>query len=283
MIAFSPGCAKKQPLPKPAPKPAVRQFNRIVSLAPGITEKIFYLGEQRRLVGVTSHCNYPPYAKKLTKVGGFGEPSDEKIVSLKPDLVLTSDYKAHPSFPKMQSLGLNVQDFETENFEDAIELVQRVGDAIGVPEKARAKTAALKARVEKIRKKYAGVKDRKRVYVELWYSPVTTAGKGSFVSDMIEIAGAKNVFDDVGKPYPQVSGESVVERDPQIIIIGYMLEKENKEAYIKNRPGWESVSAVRGGHVYSDIDPDLFLRPGPRLVDGLEAFEKKFHGGGKTE
>jgi len=152
-----------------------------------------------------------------------------------------------------------------------------------VPEKARAKTAALKARVEKIRKKYAGVKDRKRVYVELWYSPVTTAGKGSFVSDMIEIAGAKNVFDDVGKPYPQVSGESVVERDPQIIIIGYMLEKENKEAYIKNRPGWESVSAVRGGHVYSDIDPDLFLRPGPRLVDGLEAFEKKFHGGGKTE
>lgn len=253
-------------------------YQRIVSLAPNITEIIFFLGEQARLVGVTDNCDFPAEAKKLPKTGTFGGTSVERVVSLKPDLILSTDYKSHPSYQKMKSLGLNINDFETHSFTDAINLVQRIGDMLGVHDKAAAKTAELMRRVEEIRKRHASEKHRARIYVELWYSPVTTSGRGSFVSDMVNVLGAANVFDDIDKPYPQVSAESVIRRNPEIIFIGYMLQARNKDTYIKERTGWNGIDAVRTGRVYSDINPDLYLRPGPRLVDGLEEMEKRIYG-----
>jgi len=190
-----------------------KNYQRIVSLAPSITEVIFYLGEQRRLVGVTDQCDYPPEAKKFPKIGGFGEPSVERIVSLKPDIVLTSDYKSHPAYAKMLSLGLNVKDFETSTFGDAIGLVQQIGDVIGVHDKAKAKQDELNRRVDEIRRRHAGEKNRVNVYIEIWHSPIMTTGRGSYVSDMIDALGAKNIFDDLGQAVPadQLRGSACAE------------------------------------------------------------------------
>jgi iron complex transport system substrate-binding protein len=256
-----------------------KNIKSIVSLSPAVTEIIFLLGEQDRLVGVTDQCNYPPQARNIFSIGGFGQPNIERIVSLKPDIIISTDTKSHPTYAKLQSLGMNIQDIETHSFDDAFKMIVEVGKLIGVPEKAKKAAAELRAQTHIISLRHEDEPTSTRVYVEVGYNPIFTVGKNSFNSDMIRLLGAENIFDDVDKPFPQVSSEAVIKRDPEVIILSPVPGGGSALESVRRRPGWANITAVREGRVYSDIDPDLYQRPGPRSVQGLLEFERVIYGG----
>ena len=254
-----------------------KEYQRIVSMSPAITEIIFFLGEQDRLVGVTDHCNYPAQAKKIDSIGGYGNPGIERIVSLRPDLILTTNGKRHPSYAKLMSLKMNVQDIETHSFSDTMKMINELGDILGVPDKARRETDKMTREIDEIRKRYSDVEKPVRVFVEVNYNPIFTIGHGSFISDMLHIIGAENVFDDIEQDYPEVSAEAVIRANPEVIFLGHGSQHDSLLS-VRKRPGWDFIDAVRNGRVYGDVHPDLYHRPGPRVVQGLRALEKRIHG-----
>ena len=274
--ALAAGC--RSPRSK-APAPvADKSPQRIVSLSPGVTEVLFLLDEERRLVGRTDHCNYPPEAAKIQSVGGFGQPSVERIVALRPDLIISSNYAIHPSFAKLKSLNMNIIDIDTETIDDVFSMILEIGALLNVEQKAKSKVADLRQQVQAIRDRHTHEVHAPRVYVEIDYNPIFTAGTKSFLNDMIGILGAKNIFDDVDQGYPQVGAEAVIVRDPEYIFLGHGTAGENALDRVKARPGWSTITATRLGRVYGDLNPDLYHRPSPRLVDGLVELEKRIYG-----
>ncbi|MEW6201903.1 MAG: cobalamin-binding protein [bacterium] len=260
------------------PSAAAQKFpHRIISLAPNMTEIIFFLGFEKHLIGVTNSCDYPKEAEKIEKIGDYANPNIEKIVSLKPDLILTSNFRTHPAFERMKQLRLPIYDFAPADMEGVIADIEEIGRMLGAHKLAQKRAGGLKKRVESIKRKHARQKEKPRVFVEVWYDPIMTVGSRSFVSDMLKISGAQNIFSDIKIEYPKVSAESVIARNPEIIVLAYMTQPQNEESIILNRPGWHAISAVRERRVYADINPDLFLRPGPRLVEGLEKLEKTIY------
>lgn len=251
---------------------------RIVSIAPGVTESLFFLGEQNRLVGRTDHCNYPAEAAKIPSIGGFGEPSIERIVALKPDLVLMTNSSAYPSYSKLKSLGLNVVDLEPETLDDVFDMVIEIGRMIGEEKKARDRVGTLRRVVETVRARHAHEARAQRVYVEIDYGPIFTVGRQGFLNDMVGILGAENIFADIDQAYPQVGVEAVILRDPEAIFLGHGTHGQSAVERVRARPGWESVSAVRAGRVFGDLNPDLYHRPSPRLVQGLLEMETRIYG-----
>lgn len=252
---------------------------RIISLSPAVTETIFLLGQEKRLVGATEYCNYPPAAKKIPRVGGYAEPSIERIISLKPDLIISTDLKIHPTYARLKKLRLNLRDIETHNVANTMNMIRTVGALLSVPELADARADALERQIRAIRDRHKNDLNKPRVYVEINYDPIFTVGRGSFINEMLDILGVENVFGDNAADYPQVSAESVVRADPDIILLGHGTFESDTLDTVRQRPGWAGIAAVRNGRVYGDVHPDLYHRPGPRIVKGLLALEKRFYKG----
>jgi iron complex transport system substrate-binding protein len=267
-------------------KPAERTQNephdntpqRIVSMSPGVTEIMFFLGEQHRLVGRTDHCNFPAEAADIPSIGGFGQPSVERIVALRPDLILTTNSSAHPSFAKLQSLNMNVRNIETQSLDDVFAMILEIGKMLDVETKAKKRVDALRAQVNAVRARHKNETHALRTYVEIDYSPIFTVGSEGFLNDMLDILGAENIFHDINQGYPQVGAEAVILRDPEIIFLGHGTYGGNALEKVRARTGWSGIAAVRKGRVYGDLNPDLYHRPSPRLVDGLLEMEKRIYG-----
>jgi len=244
---------------------------RIVSLAPSNTEILFYLGLSDRVVGDTTYCDYPAEAKLITKIGGFEDPSLEKIVALRPDLVLAADIH-QPLIKGLEDAGLNVLVLNPHNLEGILADVQLIGSAAGVEDKALDLTKGLKERVGAITTKVEKVPEDQRVtvYYEMWNEPLMSIGKDSLIGQMIRLAGGVNITDDCTEQYPQISEEVVLARNPQVMINSYGMDsKEITPAEIAARKGWKEISFVKNNRIYT-IDTDLLTLPGPRIVDGLE-------------
>ncbi|MEW5944717.1 MAG: cobalamin-binding protein [bacterium] len=254
---------------------------RVISLAPSMTEIVFFLGLGDRLVGVTTQCDYPPEAKKIEKVGGYYMyPSLEKIVALKPDIILAETFTLHPLYQKMKKMGLPLVNFSPETVDDVLSNIEEIGAMLGASVEAKKRTAGLRARVETIEDRCAKRKLRPRVYIELWYDPVMTVGSRSFIADVLRTLQSENIFDDIDKGYVKVNNELIIARDPEVIILAYMKAEQNRIEHLLKRPGWDRIRAVREGRVFADVNPDLYLRPGPRIAEGLEALEERIHGSG---
>lgn len=252
---------------------------RIISLAPSITEILFELGLGQNLVGLTSFCNYPEEALDIESVGTFSEPNIEKIISLRPDLVLTTGLEQQMVIEKLKKIRLNVVVIYPSNIEELFTSIREIGEITETSARAEQLIAGMEARIEEVREKVALISPdkRKRVFVELWYDPITTAGPGSYVDELLELAGGINIASDVVRPYSRFSPELVIARNPDCIILGYMALKDRGPEEVMKRLGWGNISAVKEGKVFSDIDPDLIVRPGPRLVDGLEEIYKRLY------
>ena len=250
-----------------------RPPQRIVSLAPSNTEILFAIGAGPQVVGVTDFCDYPPEARRLPRVGGMvpGSLSVERVVSLRPDLVLSVGRLQQPVIDALQRLGIPVFALDPASLEDVYENLRRVGRLTGHPDGAEAVVRTMQQRVDAVRRLVADIppQRRVRVFYEVWDNPLMTAGPGSFIGQLIELAGGINVFRDVQQDWPQVSLEELVRRDPDVILgpathgSGLALEQ------LRRRPGWQNLRAVRTGRVYV-VEDDLISRPGPRLVEGLE-------------
>lgn len=251
---------------------------RIVSLAPSTTEILFALGLDGEIAGVSSFCDYPLEARKKDKVGSFSRPNIEKIIFLKPDIVFCTGLEQAPIIDKLSRLKIKVFVSHPANMKELFASIREIGAVVNREKEAEALIQGMKAKIEKVTAKTALVaeENKPRVFIEYWNNPLMTAGPGSFIDELISLAGGRNIAYDTKRPYSYFSPELVVKRNPDCIILAYMVNEEAAQA-IKARLGWQEISAVKNNRVYADIDSDLILRPGPRIVKGLAELHKRLY------
>ncbi len=252
---------------------------RIISVTPSTTEIACALGLIDNLVGVSTFCDYPPEVKDKEKVGSFSEPNIEKIISLKPDLVLATGLEQAETVLKLKKMNINVFTVDPGDFNGLFACVKEIGRLCGREPQAGVLIGNMRNSIANISEKVSLIKeqDRPRAYLEIWYDPIMTAGNGSFVGEMITIAGGINIASDAPRPFSQFSPELIIKRNPDVIILGYMSAGVPAAGAVSGRLGWRDINAVRYGRVYDDIDSDLLFRPGPRLVRGVEELYKRFY------
>ena len=249
---------------------------RVLSMAPSNTEILFAIGAGSQVVGRDSLSDYPEAAKTVTDIGStFEALNTESIVSLKPDLVLAAEINTPEQVKQLEDLGLTVYYLKNPvTLEEMYNNLAIVAQLTGHEDEAAALIESLKARVAAVDEKIAPLSSRPGVFYELDATDPAkpyTAGKGTFITLLIDRAGGYNIASDIDG-YPQFSLEQVVTADPAFIILGDARYGVSPES-IAQRPGWENLSAVKNGNVVPFND-DLASRPGPRLVDALEELAK---------
>lgn len=255
-----------------------RSPERIVSLAPSLTEIVFLLGMQDRLVGVTRFCDHPPEAGALPRVGGIVDPDLERIVAARPDLVLcTTDGNPKEKVNVLEEMGIPCFAVGPQDLGAVLDAIERIGTLLGAPERARRETGSLRSRMARVSRPgacdprgadpaAAAVGTPPRVLFAVSTSPVIAAGRGTFLDEMIRTSGGSNVAAGFPGRYPRLSAEDLVSASPDIILVAAMAGAERfPEALTR----WKEIPAFRDGAVRS-LDGDLVTRPGPRMVDALE-------------
>jgi iron complex transport system substrate-binding protein len=249
---------------------------RIVSLAPSNTEILFAIGAGDQVVGRDTLSNFPEEVTKVADIGStFDALNTELIVSLEPDFVLAAEINTPEQVKQLEDLGLAVYYLKNPTtLEEMYSNLELVAQLTGHQEEAAALIESLKARVAAVDEKIAPISSRPGVFYELDATDPAkpfTAGKGTFITQLIDRAGGYNIASDLDG-YPQMSLEQVVAADPAFIILGDARYGVTPES-IAERPGWENLSAVQNEKVLPFND-DLVSRPGPRLVDALEELAK---------
>jgi iron complex transport system substrate-binding protein len=252
--------------------------HRIVSVAPSITETLFALGAGDQIVGDTTYCNYPEAAKSKPKIGGYESPNLEAILARRPDLVFMM--KSQPEIAqKLRGAGIDVVELEPENLAGIYEEIQTIAVKIGVPEKGRALVQSIDKEVRSGATRPSGKKPAVLFIVGRTpgaVSDLIAVGRGSFLNELIEFAGGANVFADTAVPYPSVSMEDVIRRDPEIIIdMGndQMVTEKQKQAVRQLWQKYKFLKAVKSGSVFP-VSADYFLTPGPRVGQAVRDIRK---------
>ncbi|WP_027408647.1 ABC transporter substrate-binding protein [Anoxybacteroides tepidamans] len=252
---------------------------KIVSLIPSNTEIAYALGLGKKIVGVSDFDSYPEDVKNKEKIGGT-EFNVEKIISLKPDLVLAHASSAHNSKEGLQQLKdagitvLVVNDAKT--FDDVYHSIELIGQATGTTKKADEIINHMKTKLEQIKEKAKNVKHPVKVWVEVSPAPeIYTAGKGTFIDDMLQAISAKNVAGDQ-QGWPMITEEKAVSFNPDVIITTYGYYVKDAAKQVMARPAWKNVPAIKNKQVY-DVNSDLVTRPGPRLIEGVEELAKTIY------
>lgn len=248
---------------------------RVVSLAPSNTEILFAVGAGDQVIGRDEFSDYPEEAKALPSVGGsMGEYSVETIVSLAPDLVLAAEINSPELVKQLEDLGLTVYYLKNPTtLEEMYVNLEIVAQLTG--EDPTKLTDSLKARVAAVDEKIMPLSARPSVFYEIDATDAAkpyTYGPGTFGDMLITRAGGFNIGGELTDPYPQISLEQIVVSNPSIILLGDSMWGVTAEA-VAARPGWEIIEAVKSNQIFP-IDDNLISRPGPRLVDGLEALAK---------
>jgi iron complex transport system substrate-binding protein len=254
---------------------------RIVSLAPSNTEILFAVGAGAQVVGCDDFSDFPEAATALPKIGSLDKQNIEQIVALKPDLVLAAEINSPEQVKALESLGLTVYYLSNpKTLEDLYANLEIVAKLTGHEQDTAALVESLKARVMAVDETLKGAASKPVVFYELDSTDPAkpwTIGPGTFVDLLIARAGGANLTTVAGiaDPYPQVGAEQIVATDPDLIILGDSMWGVTVES-VGQRPGWEKLKAVTGNQVHP-FDDNLVSRPGPRLVDGLEALAKLLH------
>lgn len=249
------------------------RVERIVSLAPSVTESLYAIGAGDLVVGRTSYDNYPPEVLNVPEVGGFvvEEVNVETIVSLEPDVVMGSSSFQEPLSEALEAVGLPFYIFNPESLEEVYQTLSTMGQMTGHEEGAQAVIDDMQARIGAVQEAIADVPDDERptVFYEVWDEPLRTAGPGTYIGEMIVLAGGVDIFAEVSEPYAQVSAETVIERQPDVILGPVTHSDALSPERIEARPGWDTIPAVQNGAVYL-LDDDIVSRAGPRMADAVE-------------
>jgi len=264
------------------PAPAMSLANRsprLISLAPSITEIVCALGASAQLVGRSSACDYPPdIVKRVPVVGSFGVPSLERLLAVKPDAVLYTDLADMALDRKLRRIGLNPVRITCNRMDDIPVALMEVGRQLKREKEAKTLSDNLRRGITQCRAAHHG-SARPRVLILIWNDPLTAAGKDSFISDLVTLAGGQNIGDEIKRDYFQVSGEWVVSRDPDLIFCFFMAGTSPVRQTVMQRAGWERIKAVRTGRVYDGFDNNVVLRPGPRVMEGVALIRTCIEGG----
>jgi len=250
------------------------KIDRVISLAPNLTEIVYAVGAGDRLVGDTTFCDYPPEAKQVAKVGDTIHPNLETVVALRPQVVLVSTSSQLESFTRqLEAQHIAVFITDAHNLETVFSSVELLGELLGQQEQAGRVASELRSRAHSVEERVKG-RNTVRVFYQLSAEPLYTAGKGSYITDMIRRAGGVSVTQDVESEWPRLSDEAALAAQPEAIIMATAdsMGGGNTEvaAPLAKSP------ASRQGRVYR-INGDFLSRPGPRLIEGLEQIARALH------
>ena len=272
--------------PSASPSPAVvtdfqgrsvqlpRSVGRIVSIGASNTEFLFALGAGDRVVGVDDFSDEPPAALQKEKVGGV-KVNLEKVTSLRPDLVITIKF-SDGTVERLAAGGAVVLVVDPQGLGDVARSATLIGQAVGADGKKLADD--ITRRLQAVKERASAITTKPRVFHEVDATDPAkpfTVGPGSFVHDLIELAGGANIAARSASPYPQLSAEELVRADPEVIVLAdadYGVTPEQVAA----RPGWSGIAAVRNKRVYP-ISANLASRPGPRVGEAAESYAKLLH------
>jgi len=249
---------------------------RVVSLAPSITEIVFALDQGHRLQGVTTYSDFPPEAVKLPKVGSYVHLDLEKIVALKPDLCIAiKDGNPRVIAQRLESLKIPVYAVDPNNLETIMKTVLEIGTLLNAKGRANQLVQNMDLRIQKVKSLVAKATHRPRVFLQIGVSPIVSAGTHTFIHELIVIAGGTNLA--AGPiPYPRFSREKVLALSPEIIIITSMARSAVFEKVKAEWEKWPNMPAVRNQRIYVE-NSNFFDRPTPRLLDGLELLIQLIH------
>lgn len=251
---------------------------RYISLAPSTTEILFALGLDKEIAGVSSYCDYPQEAKSKQIVGNFSQPNIEKILSLKPDYVFCTGLEQAPVVEELKRRRLKVYVSDPKNIQELFSSIGEIGQITAREKAARDLIQGMERDIKEVSAKVGSIpiNKRPRVFVEIWYNPLTTAGAGSFIDELISLAGGINIAHDTRRPFSIFSPEELIKRNPDCIIFAYM-DNDKPGKRLREYLSWKQISAVRENRLYNDIDPNILLRPGPRLTKGLKEIHKRLY------
>jgi len=249
---------------------------RIISLAPNITEILFDLGLDEEVVGVSIHCNFPEKAKTRPRVGSYISLDYEKIISLKPDLIIaTGAGNTREMVERLEKLGFPAYVIFPKDLEGILLSIDHIGQVVDRKAEALRIIQDVKRRKAKIINLMKNV-PRTKVFLQIGEAPMVTVGKGSFADDLIRLAGGENVAGEEKKMYPRFGMEEILKRAPEVIIITSMNTSANYEKVLQDWSRWKTLPAVKNGRIHL-IDSDLIDRPSPRIIDGLEEMARILH------
>lgn len=236
---------------------------RIVSGAPANTEILFALNLGDKIVGVTNWCDYPQEVRNIEKVGDISLLNVEKVFSLRPDLVIASNLNGEEAVIKLEELGIPVLAVNPVNFAGSLDAILLIGRATGRTGAAEKLVKKLQETMDQVKQRGRTVKTRRlKVFIvigrELDGQPLWTAGPGSFLHEAVELAGGENIAAGIGSPWGQMSMESVLKANPDVVITEMAPEKFYTDKL------WRQTAAIAKQQVYQ-IDVNIFSRPGPRL------------------
>jgi cobalamin transport system substrate-binding protein len=249
---------------------------RVVALAPSITEIVYALGQQARLRGVSRFSDYPPAAIELPKVGSYIQLDVERIVALAPDLCIgIKDGNPLATVEQLDSLGIPVFAVNSVDLETTMQSIAAIGDVLNAGPRAQAIVADMRRRIRRVASIAAGADHKPRVFVQIGVSPIVSVGDGTFINELITLAGGVNVAAGPN-PYPRFSVEQVIALAPDVLVISSMARATVFEEVKAGWMQWPVIPAVAHRAVF--IAPtNIFDRPTPRLVDGLEQMARYIH------
>lgn len=248
---------------------------RIISLAPSVTEMLFALGGGEHVVGVTEFCDYPAEAQTKPKVG-YARPNLESLVALQPDLILApQDFLQPDVLTKLEELKIAVFVLQATSIEDIITQMTTIGRMLERTSAANDAAGLMRQRLSEIKTLISASPKRRVLYV-LNSEPVITVGPGSFIHQMLDLAGGTNVAAQSRVPYPRLSLEEILKQDPEILLFPVGKTETVTETEQQTWRRWTTMSAVKA-HRFASVPTDLVNRPGPRIVEGLEALARAIH------
>lgn len=261
------------------------QPRRIVSTAPSITETLFALGLGGRVVGVTNYCHYPAATANIAKIGTYMQPNVEAILALRPDLVITQKTAIH-SKSRFEPYHLNVLEVTQNSIAEIQSAVLAIGNATGSADRARTLNQSITKELAAVHEK-ASTKPPASVVFVVGRTPgaldgMVAVGSHNYLTEVMEVAGGRNVFNDAKPAYAKISAEEILARNPQVILdMGDMSDptgvtEEHKRSVVKLWDRYPNVAAVRNKRVHA-VASDIFVVPGPRVIDLARAFAHLLH------
>ncbi len=246
---------------------------KIISLSPGATEVLFAVGAGEQVIARTDFCNYPSEALEVSSIGGFDGKafSIETIIALEPDLVYaTKDMHSYLQKP-LEAYGIQVYMSAAQSIESIYTEIETIALLTGNKENGEKLVSNMKEQIQNVSNVVKNL-SKKSVYWEVWHDPFMSAGSTSYITDVISTAGGINIFNDIKQAYPVVSEESILIRNPEVILSPS--DSMTTNSTIASREGWNTIQAVQTNSIYY-IDADITLRPGPRSVQAVKLIAEK--------
>ncbi len=236
---------------------------KIISLSPHITELLFYLEQGDKVIAIDESSDYPRQTSSLPKIGNAFQVSIEEVIRLKPDLIIAwaSTESTSKSLKLIQDMGIPIFYSEPKSLEDIARTMERISILTGNTATSLSKIEEFRSKVESFSKSNANTEQASPVFYQVWNKPLMTLNGEHIVSEIIELCGGRNIFEELKITAPQVNLEAVIERNPSLII-----SSDNQREFWDN---WKTIDAVKQGNFLA-VNPDHLVRPGPRILLGAE-------------